>query len=86
LKELKIMGRSYADIPNLDRNRGKERNETKRNFATHTGKGPTTYLGLIGSAHARNEHEKLMRDAKLHTNRLGNVKTADKMLILQTKC
>jgi len=29
LKELKIMGRSYADIPNPERNRGKERNEFK---------------------------------------------------------
>jgi hypothetical protein len=29
LKELKIMGRSYADTPNPERNREKERNEMK---------------------------------------------------------
>jgi hypothetical protein len=29
LKELKIMGRSYADIPNPERNGGKERNGLK---------------------------------------------------------
>ena len=49
------MGRSYADIPNPERNRGKERNET--NFVTHQGKGLTKYLELIGFAYARNEHE-----------------------------